>query len=580
MHVRTIAARLAVVTTTIAMFAFAPGSPAHAAPPHNITIDDVSITEGTSGSTNLDFTISVSGPAVAGVTVDYTTADATATAGSDYVSTTGTAALANGGCRCATVSIPVEGETAIENDEIFVVTLSDAVGGTITDGQGVGTITNDDLPNASVNDPVVAENLGTLTFTVSLDATAPFDSIVGYTTGPDTATADADYTTTSGTLTVAAGATSGSVDVPVLDDSTYEGNEALTLDITAVSGVVVADTQGHGTITEDDAAPSITVDDPTVAEDGATMTFTISLDATAAVDVAIDYATSDGTATAGADYTGTSGTATITAGNTTTAVDVSVLDDGTYEGDEMLALDLSGEVNGALSDTQGHGTITEDDAAPGVSVADASVTEGTAGTKNLSFIVTLSNPSAFDLTVDVTTADGTAVAPDDYTAVSSDTVLLPAGVETSSAEISILGDTAFEVDETFTITLGNLVGTGTIDTPAATGTITNDDTQASRVTLKATETRAKIGAKGILEPATAGNTVTATLARYRNGHWVTVATKTVTVRKLSDRDADGSADARYGASFARPTHGRYRFTAVFGGDPDTKSSSKKVTFKL
>jgi predicted secreted protein len=690
MHVRAIAARLAVVTTTIAMLAFTPGNPAHAAPPHNITINDVSITEGNAGTANLDFTISVSGPAATGITVDYATADVSATAGSDYTATTGTAALANGGCKCATVSVPIAGDTTIESSETFVVDLTNGVGGTITDTQGIGTITNDDFPNASVNDPSVAENGSTMTFTVSLDASAPFDAVMSYTTNAGTATAGADYTTTSGTLTIASGNTSGTVDVPISDDTIYEGDETLTLDVAAVSGVVVADgqgtgtiteddpkpaitvddpsvaengatmtytisldaaaavdisvdyttsdntatatadytatsgtatvaagatsttvdvpilddttyegdetlnldlsgevngtlsdAQGQGTITEDDPTPSITVDDPSVAENGATMTFTISMDAAAAVDVSVDYATSDATATDTEDYTGTSGTATITAGATSTTVDVAILDDTTYEGDETLSLDLSGEVNGTLSDALGVGTIGEDDAVPGVSIADASVTEGNAGTKNLSFVVSLTNPSAFDLSVDITTADGSAVAPGDYTAASGDTVSLPAGVDNASATISVVGDTTFESDETLTVTLGNLVGTGTIDAPTATGTITNDDKQASTLTLKATKTRAKVGARGLLEPATTGNTVKVTLARSRNGHWVTVASKTITVRKLADRDVDSLTDAKYGTSFARPSrHGRYRFSVAFAGDTDTKPNTKTVTFKL
>ena len=98
------------------------------------------------------------------------------------------------------------------------------------------------------------------------------------------------------------------------------------------------------------------------------MTFTISLDAAAAVPIQVDYATSDNTASAGADYTAKSGTAVIPAGSTSTTVDVPLLDDSMYEGDETLNIDLSGAVNGSISDAQGQGTISEDDAAPTISV--------------------------------------------------------------------------------------------------------------------------------------------------------------------------------------------------------------------
>ncbi|MEP6757624.1 MAG: Calx-beta domain-containing protein [Actinomycetota bacterium] len=87
-------------------------------------------------------------------------------------------------------------------------------------------------------------------------------------------------------------------------------------------------------MTDDDPMPTIAVDNPTVGKADATASFTISLDAAAGVDVSVDYATSDGTATDGADYTGGIGTATILAGDTSTTVDLPVSNDTIYEGDE------------------------------------------------------------------------------------------------------------------------------------------------------------------------------------------------------------------------------------------------------
>ena len=118
----------------------------------------------------------------------------------------------------------------------------------------------------------------------------------------NTATGGQDFTGQTGTAQILAGATTTTVDVPVLDDSTYEGDETLNLDLTGSVNGSVVDAQGQGTITEDDPAPTISVDGPSVAEGGGTLTFTVSIDAAAAVDTSVDYATSDGTATDGQDY--------------------------------------------------------------------------------------------------------------------------------------------------------------------------------------------------------------------------------------------------------------------------------------
>src|SRR6185312_17439433 len=155
----------------------------------------------------------------------------------------------------------------------------------------------------------------------------------------------------------------------------YEGDETLTLDLSnPVNGQGTP--SGTGTINENDPVPTISVDNPSVGEGDGTLTFTISIDAVSALDTSVDYATSDGSATDGQDYTGQSGTATILAGATSTTVDVPVLDDSTYEGDETLNLDLTGAVNGSVVDAQGQGTIQEDDPAPTISVDSPSVGEG------------------------------------------------------------------------------------------------------------------------------------------------------------------------------------------------------------
>ena len=101
--------------------------------------------------------------------------------------------------------------------------------------------------------------------------------------------------------------------------------------------------------------------------------------------------------------------------------------------------------------------------------------EGNAGTSNAGFVVTLSaQPGASTVTVNYATANGTAVAPGDYTAVASGTLTFTGTTTTQTINVPIVGDTTVEPTETFTVTLSAPVG-ATIADGSATGTITNDD---------------------------------------------------------------------------------------------------------
>ena len=133
-----------------------------------ISINDVSVNENAGTAT---FTISLSGTYGSNITVDYATADNTATTGdSDYTDTTGTATI-TAGQLTTTVSVPIINDTHYEANETFYLNLSNASAGTITDAQGVGTITNDDSqPSVTLglSGSPLAENGGVATVTATL----------------------------------------------------------------------------------------------------------------------------------------------------------------------------------------------------------------------------------------------------------------------------------------------------------------------------------------------------------------------------------------------------------------------------
>ena len=147
----------------------------------SLSIGDVTLAEGNAGTTAFVFTVTLSTPSATAVTVDYATADQTATAGSDYASTSGTLTFAPGDLS-RTVTVNVTGDTTFEPDETFVVNLAGAVGAAVPDPQAVGTITNDDAAGADVSitksGPATAGALANATWT-----------IVVANAGPDAATA-------------------------------------------------------------------------------------------------------------------------------------------------------------------------------------------------------------------------------------------------------------------------------------------------------------------------------------------------------------------------------------------------------
>src|SRR5262249_34202798 len=274
----------------------------------HLSINDVAVTEGNSGTTLANFTVTLDAAVDTPVSVDYATANGTAQAGSDYTAANGTVAFGVGGGGTKTVSVAVTGDQVVELDESFLVNLSNVQAGgrnvTITDGQGVGTIQNDDAAHLSINDVTVTEgNSGTTlaNFTVTLDAAVDTPVTVDYATANATAQAGRDYTAASGTLTLAAGAAgTKTVSVAVTGDQLVETDETFLVNLTNVQAggrnVTITDSQGQGTIQNDDVA-RVSINDVTVTEgnSGATVAnFTRTLEAPDDTQGGLGYATRNG----------------------------------------------------------------------------------------------------------------------------------------------------------------------------------------------------------------------------------------------------------------------------------------------
>jgi hypothetical protein len=370
---------------------------------------------------------------------------------------------------------------------------------------------NDGVPSLSVADVSVTEGAGSASFTVSLSAASGSAVTVAYATSNGTAVAGSDYTATSGTLSFAVGITSRTVAVPVTPDTLDEVDETFNLVLSAPVGATLADATGVGTIVDDDALPTLAVADVSVTEGAGSAVFTVSLSALSGRAVTVAYATANGTATAGSDYTATSGSLSFAAGTRTLSVTVPVLGDALAESTESFLLNLTSPVNATLADAQATGTIVDDDGALSLSVADVGVTEGSSGTVNARFTVTLSAASSSAVTVAYATSNGTAVAGSDYTATSG-RLTFAAGATSRTVVVPVISDLADEPDETMSLVLSAPVG-ATLADATALGTIVDDDAPP---TLSVSNARLSEGAARLaftvsLTPAS-GKSVTVTYA--------------------------------------------------------------------
>lgn len=377
-----------------------------------LSINDVTQTEGNSGMITYSFTVSLDSPAHAGgVTFDIATANNSASAGSDYIAKSSTGQSIAAGSKTATVEVTVNGDTMVEPDETFFVNVTNVSGATVSDGQGLGTITNDDLPTLSINDVMIAEGNGgttNATFTVTLSSIHNQTVTVNYATANNSASAGSDYAATSGILTFNPNETIKQITVQVMGDLAYEPDETFFVNLTNPMNAGITDAQGQGTISNDDATPTLAINDVSLNEGNAGTTnfvFTVTLTGAAgfAGNITVDYATADDTAMAGNDYTMTSGTLTfagpIASNSVTQTITVPVKGDTIIEPDKIFFVKLSNASNADIIRAQGTGKIIDDDfnSQLRIGLSDPLVCTGEANTLSVQAEITNPNNAAGNL---------------------------------------------------------------------------------------------------------------------------------------------------------------------------------------
>ncbi|HBM36406.1 MAG TPA: hypothetical protein DDZ71_08895, partial [Sulfuricurvum sp.] len=448
----------------------------------------------------------------------------------DYVATTQIVTILANSAN-ATFTVQTNEDVDYDN-ETFVATIQsvedtgefEAVAVHATSGNVTATITDDDTaPSISINDVTVNEDAGTMSFTVSLShaTTAPVSfNYASANNAPISAAAGSDYTAVSGSGSIATGATTTTITVPISDDFLKEGNETFLMNLSNVSANVASsgnDLQGVGTITDagsinpptpevptsNDTVYVRLVNSDTVTETGGDGALNhrielvdsngnlVTVPTGGSVTVSLLYSVD--TTTSG-DYSAARTTSvTITAGSSGVDISNAILNDLVYEGSEGYTLRIgtitqSGDKFEAVAQhttsNSVTGTITDAEDMPVLSVNNVSVAENGGYAV---FTVSLSNQSASATTVNLSLTNGTAVSPQDYTTnlqvstdggttwMSATSATIAAGSTSVLVRVPVVDDTLDENSETFTLTATRTAGSTSNASATGTATITDND---------------------------------------------------------------------------------------------------------
>ena len=409
------------------------------------------------------------------VTVDFATSDSTATASVDYQPASASLLFVDGEIS-KTITISILDDSNFEADEVFSVTLGNVQGGAIL-GANLSarvTILNDDPapPSGVVQFNSVSynavENESSVTVTVTRIDGSLGEVSVDYHTTDGTAVAGEDYVLTSGTLVFANGEISKLIDMALVDDAVYEGDETFGIVLDNVQGgaLLGADSSAQVTIGDDEPPPSAGVLqfgqlNYSATENGDTISLTVERIDGDVGEVSVDYQSIDGTAIAGDDYENVSGNLVFADGEISKTISMTILDNLIYEPEEHFSVSLSNVQGGAILGvgSAAQVSIVDDDLAPSAGVLQLSGSSYSVAEDDISVILTVMrvNGSFGQISVDYSTVDDTATAGEDYQVVSG-TLDFADGETSKTIEVQLLNDVVYEGSEIFIVELSNVQG--------------------------------------------------------------------------------------------------------------------------
>jgi len=456
------------------------------------------------GPVNIVYTVTLDkvNNTFAAITFDLTDlGTGTATSGSDYTAFGGSAAISVAvGSSTGSVTVTVTNDGLLEADtETVIAQISNPSNGDVTIGTASATATITDNDSATANLSVTQNGNETgpvnIVYTVTLDkVNNTFAAITFDLTdlGTGTATSGSDYTAFGGSaaISVAVGSITGTLTVPVLDNTYVEPVETVVALLSNPDNGDVSIGIGTATATiADDDTASVSVASVGVMENGGSALFTVTLLGDVQDPFDVYYTTSDVTAQAGFDYVTATGTLSFhSVSGTTATFTVSINDDAITEATEYYNVILTGISTPLVGIGQGTatGTIWDEDFSSIAIRTATPVVEGTA----VEFPVTLTGAVQGGLTIAWSTSDGTAVAPGDYVAASGTVTFVGNDGETQTITITSNDDNIMESTENLTVTLGEITGFGGgliliyAGDESAEGTLLDND--YSEVTVQAT----------------------------------------------------------------------------------------------
>jgi hypothetical protein len=312
-------------------------------------------------------------------------------------------------------------------------------------------------PDITLSDASAAEG-GAVEFTVALSIPATRKITIDYATADGTAGSPSDYAGGSASFAFEPGQTQKVISLPTVNDAIDEFDETFKLNLTKASVGTVKRGQGTATISDDDPPPSVTLNDLVFHEGDSgvkAVSVEVLLSGASGKTVTVNFATADGTASAGSDYSAVSGVITFAPGQTRKLVSVNIVGDTAPEPDETVLITLSSPSNATLDRAQGVLTLLNDEAKVQFDVSEVSVTEGTAHSVTLN--VTRTSDLSTPTSVSYDTMPGTASDMSDYTAAYG-TLRFAPNESSKSITILITDDAWGEAAETFTVGLFDVTG--------------------------------------------------------------------------------------------------------------------------
>jgi hypothetical protein len=451
-----------------------------------LSMQDIAVYKPQSKTTSATLTVKLSSASPNTVTVNYSTSNGSASAGTDYVAASGTVTFTPASTS-QSIKISINGNTVPTGDRYFYVILASPTNATVISGQALVDIVDSSMePYVSVMATSVQKpstGSANATFTVTLSPPSPNTVTVGYATSNGSAVAGTDYTATNGTATFPPGTATQTVNVPVTPSTVHTGDRYFYLSLSAPSNALIGgQSQNTATIIDPTFQPVLTVDDTGVlkpASGTTSETFTVRLYPASANTVSVNYSTSNGSAVDGTDFVGTSGTLTFTPGTMSQTVGITVNGSATSVPDRYFSFNIGTPVNAQIPGRSNAYGLIVDTVAPtsGLSyftVQDFGLAKPNTGTATEAFKVALFPAATVPVNVNYATSDGSATTgAGDYVAARG-TLTFGAGITSHTVNVTVNGNTVPSADKYLNFNIGSNVGPTSIFRNGSYGWILNN----------------------------------------------------------------------------------------------------------